>query len=70
MKRNRHEILIDADAHKRLKALKRLTGMPVQVAASDLIREGLDARAAKAIRRFEDAHRETQDDTGDGSRQI
>jgi len=67
MKRNRHEVLIDADAHKRLKALKRLTGMPVQVAASDLIRGGLDARAAKAIRHFEDAYRETGNGHGNDS---
>ena len=43
----RYEVLVDADAHKRLKALKRKTGVAVQNAASDLIREGLDARAAR-----------------------
>ena len=66
MKRNRHEVLIDADAHKRLKALKRLTGMPVQVAASDLIREGLKAREEVAAGLYIGAiaHRETAENDG------
>ena len=59
----RYEVLVDADAHGRLKALKRLTGMPVQVAASDLIREGLDARA-------EFIHRETHGHDSNGNRVV